>query len=309
VVAFTDSTIFSNFSAFEPGKLELWMGMLDWLNHRDRLGNPRSFLLLVGMGLLSWALVMGVKQVRARPWMVGGVALGWSLTCLGVIGYRDHSLPPPKPVRPLTWVTIDRTVCHGPLSKGGFIAGKADGFGIFERWILRLGYFIRRRSGPTALEGDAVMFFYPTEPVSAEFRKALVDYVEGGGRVLILDSPKNEKSSAAGLLEPFGLGSKALPGSAGTLAGPLGWPMVPIDASHEITGGQTLFRLNGKTVGAVVRRGKGAVIMIGFGSRFSDDQMGVTGDVVPDEKLRAVFDLQFALLRSILRKEVETLSQ
>ena len=31
--------------------------------------------------------------------------------------------------------------------KGGFIAGKPEGFGIFERWILRLGYFTSRRSG------------------------------------------------------------------------------------------------------------------------------------------------------------------
>src|SRR5687767_741357 len=37
VLAFTDSTIFSNFSAFEPGKPELLMGMLEWLNHRDRI--------------------------------------------------------------------------------------------------------------------------------------------------------------------------------------------------------------------------------------------------------------------------------
>jgi hypothetical protein len=50
------------------------------------------------------------------------------------------------------------------------------------------------------------------------------------------------------------------------------------------------------------------VIALGFGSRFGDAQMGVTGDVVPDEKLRNVFDLQFALLRAIIRNEVEVLA-
>ena len=35
VAAFTDSTVFSNFSTFEPGKAELMLGMLEWLNHRN----------------------------------------------------------------------------------------------------------------------------------------------------------------------------------------------------------------------------------------------------------------------------------
>ena len=47
------------------------------------------------------------------------------------------------------------------------------------------------------------MFFYPTKPVSSRYRDALVRYVEGGGKLLILDSPLNEKSTAAALLEPF----------------------------------------------------------------------------------------------------------
>jgi hypothetical protein len=46
VMAFTDSTIFSNFCTFEPGKAELMLGMLEWLNYRDRLGNPRLWLVL-----------------------------------------------------------------------------------------------------------------------------------------------------------------------------------------------------------------------------------------------------------------------
>ncbi|HEV8293613.1 MAG TPA: hypothetical protein VGP94_16885, partial [Tepidisphaeraceae bacterium] len=35
VAAFTDSTIWSNFCYFEPGKSELSMGLVEWLNHRN----------------------------------------------------------------------------------------------------------------------------------------------------------------------------------------------------------------------------------------------------------------------------------
>lgn len=79
-----------------------------------------------------------------------------------------------------------------------------------------------------------------------------------------------------------------------------GWPAVPIEAAHAITGGESRFRLGGRTVGAVARLGKGTVVVVGFGSRFADTGMGTTGDVVPSANLRQVFDLQFALLRALI---------
>ena len=37
VLAFADSTLFSNFCVYQPGKKELFVGMLEWLNHASRL--------------------------------------------------------------------------------------------------------------------------------------------------------------------------------------------------------------------------------------------------------------------------------
>jgi hypothetical protein len=304
VLAFTDSTIFSNFSAFEPGKPELFLGMLEWLNRQDRLGNPRLILLLIGAGLLGWTLLALFKLPGAGRFTLSAAAFGWGATSLALLASQRQALPEPRPVRPMTWVTIDRAICEGPLSKGGFIAGKPDGFGIFERWILRLGYFIKRRSGLDAAQGDLVVFFYPTKPVNPDYRDALVRYVEGGGKLLILDSPMNEKSTAAALLEPFQLSRRPMPGQKGTVSNAASWPAVPVEAAHEIVGGHALFHLEGKPVGAVARRGKGAVVAIGFGSRFADPSMGVTGDVVPDADLRKVFDLQFTLLRAIIQDQL-----
>ena len=42
VVAFTDSTQFSNFCLFDPGKSELFLGMTEWLNHRSTHDDPRG---------------------------------------------------------------------------------------------------------------------------------------------------------------------------------------------------------------------------------------------------------------------------
>ncbi|HEU0009681.1 MAG TPA: DUF4350 domain-containing protein [Verrucomicrobiae bacterium] len=304
LLAFTDSTIFSNFSAFEPGKAELFLGMIEWLNRQDRLGNPRLILLLVGAVLSIWTLWSACKLPGAARLTLATAVFGWGATSLALLAHQRQALSEPRPVRPLTWVTIDRAVCDSPLSKGGFIAGKADGFGIFERWILRLGYFIKRRVGLDAAQGNLVVFFYPTRPVSSDYRDALVRYVERGGKLLILDSPMNEQSTAAALLELFQLSRRPLPAQKGMLSNTAGWPAVPVDAAHEIVGGQALFYLDGKPVGAIARRGKGAVVALGFGSRFADPSMGVTGDVVPDTELRKVFDLDFVLLRAIIQDQL-----
>ena len=66
IVAYTDSTQFSNFSTFEPGKPEVMMGMVEWLNHRggetwlNELFTAAAIILAVvavGLGVGSTALV------------------------------------------------------------------------------------------------------------------------------------------------------------------------------------------------------------------------------------------------------------
>ncbi len=58
-VAFTDSTIFSNFCVFQPGKAELMLGMIEWLNHDNPPLDPRPWLLLLGLLPLVSGLWMG----------------------------------------------------------------------------------------------------------------------------------------------------------------------------------------------------------------------------------------------------------
>ena len=108
-----------------------------------------------------------------------------------------HAAAPACSARWCKW-SIDRTLCDGPLSDAGFIEGKEDGFGIFERWILRLGYFTSRRDGrdPAYFQGDALVFLAPHRPLPRGFRDKLVDYVRGGGKLLVVDSPWTAHSRA-----------------------------------------------------------------------------------------------------------------
>ena len=309
VVAFTDSTIFSNFSMFEPAKPELLFGMIEWANYQDGIGNPRPWLVAVAAALMLGGLWL------ARGWPAAGVVLLVSVAMLGhaaaAVAVREHNrqaMPPPPCVRPYTLVTIDRTVSDAVLSKGGFIGGKEEGFGIFERWILRLGYFTRRASAADVARGNLVVVFNPDLRAPPGYAEMLADYVKEGGNLLVLDSRKNAKSTANSLLWPLGLSVKHETNLAGVIAGPAGWPAIKTDSACEVSGGQPLARLQGKPVAACVRHGKGVATVIGFSSRFCDYNMGVTGDILPDAAMREVYEFEFNLLRAIIEGKLADLA-
>ncbi len=319
VAAFPDSTVFSNFSTFEPGKAELMLGLLEWLNHRNTAADVRLLLLLNGLGFgLQW--LIGPRRISNRRLKKAEaanpqsairnpqspilfLALGmfaWALAVVGARALHHHGMPLPKPNRSFVHVVMDRTLCDTPLSRSGFLAGEANGFGIFERWILRLGYFTSRRSGLEALQGDLVVFTYPARAVSDEFRAAVVRYVASGGKVLVLDSPENTGSTANSLLYPFGLSLDSSRTLNGSLPAAGNQPAVPIEAAYPVVGGTVVISLDGAPLAATVRHGQGSVTVVGFASRLADARMGVTGDVVPDAELRRVYDLEFTLLKDII---------
>lgn len=309
VLGFTDSTIFSNFCTFEPGKAELMLGMIEWLNRRGPPLDPRPWLLLAGTVFMLAGVGAGRPWQRTWAVLLGAGLLGWSGAVLAVSTAHRAAMPPPLPIRPMTRVVIDRTLSDVPWPKNGFIAGKDGEFGIFERWILRLGYFTSRREGSEALQGDLVIIVHPSKPGPAGFREDLLRYVAAGGKVLVIDSPENRSSTANDLLAPLGISLDRSRAYRGTLRSHLGWPAVPVASATPVRGGRALAWLGTIPVAAAASHGRGSVTVLGFGSRFSDLQMGVIGDVVPDDDLKKVYQVEFSLLRWILQEKEEKLKK
>jgi hypothetical protein len=305
VAAFTDSTIFSNFSAFEPGKAELMLGMIEWLNHRG--GSDRTWLWLILLGAIPAAVGVWLgRNWRAGFWlMIAAASLGWAAGALAAQAAHRAAMPLPPQARPMVQVVMDRTICDTPLPKGGFIAGKDDEFGIFERWILRLGFFTARKAGAEALTGDLLVFLHPHLPLADRFGRnasQMEAYLKRGGKILIVDSARNENSTTNELLAALNLELKVdrRTEKSGTLRTAEKWPEVPVENVCEIRGGEPFAWIGDVPVGAVCRVGEGSVTVIGFGARFTDANMGITGDAEPGADLRKIYDLQFSLFRWIL---------
>jgi hypothetical protein len=308
VLAFTDSTIFSNFSTFEPGKSELMLGMIEWLNRQAPPTSPRPWLWLAGIGLVLGGVWLARRRQDAWILLAGAAAAGFTGGALAINHTTRAAMPLPacRPDRSLVRVVMDRTVSATALSNNGFILGREDGFGIFERWILRLGYFIARRTDPECFAPDThlLVVSYPSKPVSADYRQRLDAYVRAGGRLLVLDATENRQSTANDLLETFGVRVDPAASLGGTLATSLQWQAFPVQGAREVTGGQPFAWIETpsgrRPVGTWQRCGKGTVTVIGFGDRFCDQRMGVTGDVEPNADLRKVFDAQYDLIRALV---------
>ena len=260
---------------------------------------------------------MGIAALVARvrmpvPWIVllASGWCAWAVTSVGVSVIHGQGMPPAPQMRPMKRVVIDRTISTTKLPKNGFIAGKEAEFGIFERWILRLGYFTSRRQGADVFAGDLphmagdpadlVVFFYPDQEASPAFLDALRAYVEQGGNVLVIESPENKVSTADPLLARFDMAIQRESQEQGTLVSTAGWPSIPVEEAWSIQGGDPIAHINEKPVVVTKTCGKGSVTVVGCGARFTDAHMGATGDVEPNDDLKKVFDWQFALLRMLV---------
>lgn len=305
VLAFTDSTIFSNFCTFQPGKAELFLGMIDWLNRRSLF--DAAWLRITLLTLLTVAAISlaGFGTIRLRGsgnigWLLVAAAMaGLALGAAAAAGAQRLAMPETPPKRPLFRVVIDRTISDRPLSKGAFTQGDNRGFGLLEQWIGRLGYFTTRRSGPEAFTGDMLVVICPTRSVSDDYRRRLIEYVAAGGTLLVVDSPDSFGSTANSLIWPLGLSVNHATNQDGTLAMADGWPGIELNGSCEVVGGETFIWLDDMPVGAIARYGEGRVMAIGFGGLFRDAFMGHNWMTEPSDDLLKRFNLLFSLVHAL----------
>ena len=208
VIAWGDSTIFSTFCLYQPGKAQVLLNLVEWLNHQGGTG-PWWLWTLLGLG----AIVNGLWLVRhdGSAWLVlvAATACGWTLSSTASAALLARAMPLPSPLedRGLPQVVIDRTISQAPLAKGPDNDDRTGGgFGLLEQSISRLGYTTARAEGDDVFQGDAVVMIYPSRAITEAFRKRLIDYVSTGGRLLVIDSGLNDLPSTSNqILRPFGL--------------------------------------------------------------------------------------------------------
>lgn len=318
VLAFTDSTTFSNFDVFDPGKSELLLGSYDWLNRRNRFDGFRWVGLIAfaaGAILAIGAARRGIPRSSAPLYLTATAFAALACTALCDWGAR-MSYPALEPRRAVERVTFD--VEHGDfeLPVFGFPQQYRRNYETFYMWTQRLGCAPRVTFAfEDALEkGDPIVLVRPARDFSAEEVEAVASFVANGGRVLVLDSGENDKSTADQILAPFGL---SFGGNAASmdLVNPRDMKSIasirggsdyqPGRGARKVGGGRPfLFTANGESVAAAAHHGRGLVLAVGIGDSFTEPATGGHA-AVPDPEKRRLFEVEFTLIRALLSGDTE----
>ncbi len=291
VVAFTDSTLFSNFSFHFPGVESLAMGTIEWLNRRPLPPAIPWSAAMAGIAALAW----GAWRLRAAGTLP--LAAVWAGVALAGILHAHLAYAaarPPAPRRHVPRVAFWMEPSGGRLpTDHDTHEGDPDNYHTLFVSLQRIGLHPFAAGGlADALRADAVVIPDPVRDVSDEETAALRRYLESGGRVLLMDwggggaksAPRGDNaryhpppSPAAALAGRFHLAfGSPLPEQEfhPTLASPDFKPIRLMGPMEVFGGTSVLAGQHGARAVASRRIGKGLFVAFGGSRAFSVAQMG-----------------------------------
>jgi hypothetical protein len=307
VVAFTDSTVFSNFSMFLAGKPEYFLGAMNWLNRSQRWPWLDGVLAAAGLLATGGALWLARSLDRLRAWavvisaLVLATAIGpWACHQVATASYRL-----PEPHSEITDIAFEGE--HSGLFLPTTPAANPPeaSFQTFYVWTQRLGYVPSYSATleEALAQASLLVVVNPVRPFTAEEVAAVADYVSQGGRLLVLAEPRADPEAARPaeqILAPFGLGVEARQAATGAVHNAGGEAVGSLTVGGVTRGGEPLLSLGGRApVVAATRHGEGLVVVTAFARPFSDRSMGSTA-VVPNAEQRFLFEVEFWLLRGLV---------
>jgi hypothetical protein len=230
VVAFTDSTVWSNFSVFFEGKPELALGLVEFLNRRtEGLGALLWLLPPVGLAIAIVPLFLrrrgdgagaagpapgrrGPRAGRAALAMLGGAfAVACGIVAGGLLATRAnaHAYPLPATRHPLTTVAFEQrgSDFRLPTLLEQSVVDPQRCFDAFFVATQRIHLFPRIASGLREAMRDSkvvVVTRAATSPDPEEIED-LYAWVNAGGRLLVLEPAGAAHLAANRLLEPAGM--------------------------------------------------------------------------------------------------------
>jgi len=326
VAFYTDSTCYSNFFMFVPGKPELALGTVEWLNRTNRFAWLNRVLLIVGLIALAGGWLV------TRPWdwtqrAVLGLGAGFLGVVLSIVIYDGlvrRAYPPPEPHRDYTHVAFESEHSRVTLPTRGLTRNPEISLHTFFVWTQRLGFFPSFE--PTledALDkGDLVVIGDPWLPFTQDEIDEIVTYVAEGGRLLVLLDERNPSKAPQQILGSLGIKPVGPPapeekeaeepdGETASGEGPAepevlsivsldGDKITPARRPFGMSGGTPLLRISdGRAIFVETRIGEGSVFVFSDFYLFTDESMGHTGEWLDTQK-RHISELEYWMLREIM---------
>jgi len=312
VVAFTDSTCFSNFCMFMDGYTEFNLGVMEYLNRTNVYDFVNSIFLIIGIISLALSLYLnkplsGLKKILSLL-IVGSLAFSVSASSFHLINKANYPLPSPH----TDYIRIcfdskhsDYVILPPPAS---FLVDSKKLFNTFFVWTQRMGYipYIEEKIDKNSLEkADAVVIINPVRSFAKEEIRALSDYVKNGGKLLVMDSILNEHSTANDLLQHFGMWITVESKYVSTKPKSNAIANVTVNLSISIpylniVGGNVIvLDKENHTILSTLDVGKGMVAVFVDSHTFSNAVMGSVF-TIPDSNQERIYNMEYFIFEDIL---------
>ncbi len=294
VAAFADSTIFSNFEVFYPGKYEYLLNVANWLNHSDLgFGTFLRRASLVAALLLLVLLFVRVRSPRA------GLGVAVTALCLfyaarGICRVHEDmrsAFPEPRSAAQAVFFAADsEDLAYNLRAFTGGDTPYDERYDVLIQWVLRTGAF----SG-----------FYVTGMPT--YRAELYEHLLASEQV---DTSLALIVRGTNQLEQLeGLATRAMAESPRVMlmfSQNLKWETVAdaLQSAGLVTDAAALERARAAwPAGDIVIEADGRRLLLVFSAeRFSDKSMGITEKVTPSPALRKRYDEAFALFDKLFEE-------
>ena len=319
VVAFTDSTVFSSFSMFTDGYPSFTVGTMEYLNRT----NSYAYLniIFVGIAFLSlvvlFALLRNVKKIKIL-WMLLFAGLLAFSTAAPLFSYLTNvSYPLPAVQTDYTHICFEQQHSSFNISvkPTATLGNNKYNYGTFFVWTQRVGCVpsLEKSLKDAIANGDIIVIINPIQSFTEPEIQMLTTYLENGGRILLMDSITNIKSTANELVGTFGIwvttntddhrvytNISEIDGNSpiGNITSPYlalsGGKRILIAGNNETYA--SMIEFSNETTGNL-----GKLVVVVDSYTFSDAVMGGTF-TEPTERQRQIYETEFFLLDSVLKK-------
>ncbi len=308
VAAWTDSTVFSNFWFYMPGKSEICLGTVNWLNHTNKWGWLRWLMGVVAICsvylVIRWSRRAKSTAAIAWTWALTGVLLGVPIGTMVFAVMNRAEYPLPAPNRPLPRIAFERDHCNFTLPSEALDSSMAleNHYHTFFVWTQRLGYMPASIPSLEVSLSDArlLVLMNPNKDFSAQELLRIRRYLQAGGRVLVLDGAHNTGSTANRLLGEYGIRIEEAPFAQSFVFDKDGRKIAAVERPRPVTGGEPILTLAfGKPFVTATKVGKGVIAAMASSHLFTDRTMGVTS-TVPDSYQSGIYETEYWLFRNLM---------
>lgn len=332
VLLFTDSTCFSNFSMFMPGKPELILGSIEWLNRRNKLNfmNKIFFILASICVILFFILRSSISKMTLLSLLLFSSLLAVSLGKITFDRINRMNYPFPKSHTHFHEVSFDleHSSFYIPAKEFKY---KKDTLETFYIWTQRLGIVpnVKFEFEECLKDNAALVIVNPTKPFKEEEILKFKMWIEEGGRALIMDDPRRRDiSTAHQLLSPFGMSLEYYEIENGIIVDKNAneiWEgehlgvvkggdslcyVKPVhkkegndesikETSSEATKEREEIDKSDLAILAVTKKGKGMLVVFGCSSMFFNKVMGLVS-TIPNNKLKRIYEFEYWIFRDLL---------